>query len=40
MRVRNIIAFLALLGLALGAHAEVRKFEMTIEEFELALAGA
>src|SRR5690606_28112960 len=38
MRVRNIIALLALFGLALGAQAETRKFEMTIEEFDLEVA--
>lgn len=38
MRVRHLIAFLALFGLALGAHAEVRKFEMTIEELDLEVA--
>src|SRR5688572_5884069 len=38
MRVRNVAAALALLGLALGASAEVRKFEMTIEEFDLKVA--
>jgi manganese oxidase len=38
MAIRAVLTLLLFLGLTLNAHAELRKFEMTIEEFDFVVA--